>query len=964
MRKSIIAALIVLALSGMWIVADSWVNGVKTGSAGSGGWLKDGSNGPATGDWAMGSFDLTGSGNLVDLTTKQFTNTYYVDKGGSDANGGLSPYDALLTLQAALTKVSALFTGGETNAHIKMGPGDFAENVSIDMVSGTRQLIVEGSNYAVTNLQGATGSATFTATNGGKISVRHMSVTNSGGAATDDGFNGGAQFLLYEGVAVTVTAATANGIDAAAKSHIIAPMAVIAGATTPVNGGITIWATYWHDLNMRNNSITSCDDIAAVTQTLSGSPADNANAVLPRAEGDARWAELSGATFIGLVDVSDLAISGSNITYVPIGGDIEAYVTAATAGDTLMLASGTYTVTNDIDIAKAIAIVGGGCCNTIIQATTDSINVFHITASSVSICDVGFNITASDSHAILCDGTTGTVLTSLKLSDLNIVLNSHAGPQHGICFEEASAELWNIELAIASTDDEASGIYAWNNATAEAATTVHCHQVAVEVAGGSTPVTAFRCEDNGATENMSLLLWNSHGNVTETAACASGGLYNHGGAQALTLAEFCVFNATDYDIFNNGGTVTLMGCVLGSGTTSGTITMDGYVTVEAEAYAAGWNGANEAASKDSVYDEMEKKIGSLAEDTGPQLGGALDTGGNAINDDGGNDMIDIEDDVNLSDNIVTNAANLFLAYPETNLDKVFLLSNDGSGTESSIWNFSASVGHGATRASLRSGSGTNGVWSATAAGTQLEDEYAKGTIANGTTQFGFWREVDQAGAVGAAVPTIVKYHVYDNSGDNLIMTLDGTNDAFVVNASEMIIGEGINGLDYPITIDGQSDDCVITYMEDENDLDFGDTDLVTTGSLTAVTGTFSGDLTGKTTPTLLTDATHVLTAAQCKGHAYYVTNTCDITLPSAQDAATLGCILSIFKDPAATTTTVTVDTGNTNDVQVLYDGTALTAGNATDSAGAAGDQGAWSCYKTGYWKMVGENGTWTDGGAD
>ncbi|MBU2249612.1 MAG: hypothetical protein KKD77_22890, partial [Gammaproteobacteria bacterium] len=41
--------------------------------------------------------------------------------------------------------------------------------------------------------------------------------------------------------------------------------------------------------------------------------------------------------------------NGGNVTYVPLTGDIEAYVAAATAGDTLVLAAGTYTITDDID---------------------------------------------------------------------------------------------------------------------------------------------------------------------------------------------------------------------------------------------------------------------------------------------------------------------------------------------------------------------------------------------------------------------------------------------------------------------------------------------------------------------------------------------------------------------------------------------------------------------------------------
>jgi hypothetical protein len=63
-------------------------------------------------------------------------------------------------------------------------------------------------------------------------------------------------------------------------------------------------------------------------------------------------------TITGTTDVQDLTVgsdiewSSGNVTYVPLAGDIQTYVTAATAGDTLVLASGVYTITTTITIDK------------------------------------------------------------------------------------------------------------------------------------------------------------------------------------------------------------------------------------------------------------------------------------------------------------------------------------------------------------------------------------------------------------------------------------------------------------------------------------------------------------------------------------------------------------------------------------------------------------------------------------
>lgn len=45
------------------------------------------------------------------------------------------------------------------------------------------------------------------------------------------------------------------------------------------------------------------------------------------------------------------------------------------------------------------------------------------------------------------------------------------------------------------------------------------------------------------------------------------------------------------------------------------------------------------------------------------------------------------------------------------------------------------------------------------------------------------------------------------------------------------IGNAGAGVDYTLTFDGEDDDCVITYDEDNNKLGFGDTDITTTGDI-------------------------------------------------------------------------------------------------------------------------------------
>jgi len=55
------------------------------------------------------------------------------------------------------------------------------------------------------------------------------------------------------------------------------------------------------------------------------------------------------------------------------------------------------------------------------------------------------------------------------------------------------------------------------------------------------------------------------------------------------------------------------------------------------------------------------------------------------------------------------------------------------------------------------------------------------------------------------------------------------------------VGEGTDGVDYTLTFDGYDDDCTLTYDEDNNILNMGDTDLTTTGNVTIGNTVLSDD---------------------------------------------------------------------------------------------------------------------------
>ncbi|MBU0907350.1 MAG: hypothetical protein KKE05_04315 [Nanoarchaeota archaeon] len=110
--------------------------------------------------------------------------------------------------------------------------------------------------------------------------------------------------------------------------------------------------------------------------------------------------------------------------------------------------------------------------------------------------------------------------------------------------------------------------------------------------------------------------------------------------------------------------------------------------------------------------------------------------------------------------------------------------------------------------------------------------------------------------------------------------------------------------------------------------------------------------------TLDTTATVVLTASDCQG-GIRINNDNDVidyTLPDAVEGQR--CLFqSMF---AAVVTVDAFDTGES----IVLDGTTLTAGNAIDSPGGAGDYILLIAISDTQWVSMGRSGNWIDGGAD
>lgn len=139
----------------------------------------------------------------------------------------------------------------------------------------------------------------------------------------------------------------------------------------------------------------------------------------------------------------------------------------------------------------------------------------------------------------------------------------------------------------------------------------------------------------------------------------------------------------------------------------------------------------------------------------------------------------------------------------------------------------------------------------------------------------------------------------------------------------------------------------------------GASGVTITPALTGSTGTFTGTLSGELGVTLDTSATIDLSTASNARGAVRINNDNDVidyTLPPAE----AGLNICFYSRYAAV---MTIDCDDGADTIVLK-GTALTAGNAIDSAGGAGDFVCLLCIDATYWLTLGMSGTFIDGGAD
>ena len=275
------------------------------------------------------------------------------------------------------------------------------------------------------------------------------------------------------------------------------------------------------------------------------------------------------ATVSGVVTPdAPFEITDTNTIYIDINADIEAAIAAATAGDTIVLAAGTYTVTDDIDIAQSINVVGQGIGHTTIACATANKIMIDTSADGVRVANLTLSSTAENT------GTTSMIEAggSMEVESVQFLNAATGGVIGSKGFSASAAKESNIRNCEFVTTGACGWHFAVDNPTA--GSTINVYDSIISETAGTQAGLGNICtysDDGTATINI----FNS--TITATAALSGGAVHCNDGTTNVYNTNIDSSGGGSFDVLRVSGTLTLYNTTLVNNTTSGTITYGGTV---------------------------------------------------------------------------------------------------------------------------------------------------------------------------------------------------------------------------------------------------------------------------------------------------------------------------------------------------------------------------------------------------
>lgn len=285
--------------------------------------------------------------------------------------------------------------------------------------------------------------------------------------------------------------------------------------------------------------------------------------------------------------------SGGNVTYVPLTGSIADYITAAKPNGTLQLGVGTYTLPSALTITTAtpnLTIRGMGKDATVITGAVAGTMITCQTTIRFEDLTIQ-NTRANGDTAIAFDRTVAGVISNMVLRRVKVNVSTvhPSGNIEGLVkFLDCGGTIEDCEIEATSTGAEARAVDVTMASTAEAAATLNIYNSTITASGVVS--TGLKPFVNNAPAG-GVLTVNAY-NSTISGVGASGNRYavysaRTTGTTVNTNIYGGTLNGSTYDaIADASAGLTLYGCTLVNGTTSGTITYGGTV-VSSKVHADG-----------------------------------------------------------------------------------------------------------------------------------------------------------------------------------------------------------------------------------------------------------------------------------------------------------------------------------------------------------------------------------------
>ena len=277
---------------------------------------------------------------------------------------------------------------------------------------------------------------------------------------------------------------------------------------------------------------------------------------------------------------NDSRIPDGTVTCVPLTGDIQTYVNAATAGDTLLLASGVYTITASITVDKQLNIVGHGHSGTVtnpvtpyhgtvVRCATDDVTAFLVNSSNVRIAELSIHMLGESNVGI----DTAHNLVGLVFQGIDVICNG-AGIQRAFTITDSDAILRDLTFHVTSSEYIATGLMFVNTAAATSDNACDCFTVTGTAIGGQYGY-AFRCRneavDHALTLNLIACYGKAEGSSSAAVSSTSTGTPNY--SRAIVNCYLCTFDGVQWDVMQgDANQMNLGGSVIVHNAISGTVT--------------------------------------------------------------------------------------------------------------------------------------------------------------------------------------------------------------------------------------------------------------------------------------------------------------------------------------------------------------------------------------------------------